>query len=167
MINEEEFYITYAVQKRFLTLTDVLAQTKNNAITLGTGEVTKSKVLGSRIKNIEKEAGALVSSFNAAGAENLLTIQAAEFPNNIFRNTGVYRIIVSFGDQIHWMIRFVTYPDRTLALQLVRVRGKEHAAVHDNFMLTNDSINLVLTEKEFWVSFLIKRLTKAAAISPE
>ena len=50
------------------------------------------------------------------------------------------------------MVRFVTYPDRTLALQLVRVRGKEHAAVHDNFMLTNDSINLVLTEEEFWVS---------------
>jgi hypothetical protein len=115
-------------------------------------EVTKSKVLGSRIKNIEKEAGALVSSFNAAGAETLLTIQAAEFPNNIFRDTGVYRIIVSFGDQIHWMIRFITYPDRTLALQLVRVKGNEHASVHDNFMLTNDSINLVFAEKEFWVS---------------
>jgi hypothetical protein len=115
-------------------------------------EVTKSKALSSRIKDIEKEAGALVSSFNAAGTGNLLTIQASEFPNNIFRDTGVYRILVSFGDQIYWMIRFVTYPDRTLALQLVRVKGKEHASVHDNFMLTNDSINLVFVEKEFWVS---------------
>jgi len=115
-------------------------------------EIAKSKVLGSRIKEIEKEVGALASSFNAAGAGNLLTIQASDFPDNIFRDTGVYRILVSFGDQIYWMIRFVTYPDRTLALQLVRVRGKEDASVHDNFMLTNDSINLVFKEEEFWVS---------------
>ena len=115
-------------------------------------EIRKSKVLGSRIEDIEREAGALVSSFNAAGAENLLTIQASEFPNNIFRDTGDYQFLVLFGDQIYWMIRFVTYPDRTLALQLVRVKGEEHASVHDNFMLTNDSINLVFVENEFWVS---------------
>jgi len=76
-------------------------------------------VVGSRIKEIEREAGALVSSFNAAGAGGTLTIQASDFPDNIFRDTGLYRILVSFGDQIHWMVRFVTYPDRTLALQLV------------------------------------------------
>lgn len=115
-------------------------------------EVTKSKVLGSRIKEIEREAGALVSSFKAAGARDTLTIQASDFPNNIFRDTRLYRILVSFGDQIHWMVRFVSYPDRTLALQIVRVRGKERASVHDNFMLTNDSINLVFVEDKFWVS---------------
>jgi len=53
-INDEEFYITFAVQKRFLTLTDVLAQTKNNAITLGTGEVTQSKIRS--LKNANRKA---------------------------------------------------------------------------------------------------------------
>ena len=115
-------------------------------------EVAKTVAWGNRIKEIEKEVGALASSFNAAGAGDLLTIQASDFPNNIFRDTGVYRIVVTFGDQIYWMIRFVTYPDRTLALQLVRVRGKDHASVHDNFLLTNDSINLVFAEEGFWVS---------------
>ncbi|MDH4205343.1 MAG: toll/interleukin-1 receptor domain-containing protein [Desulfobacteraceae bacterium] len=115
-------------------------------------EVTKSKLLSARIKEIEREAGSLVSSFKAAGAGDILTIQASIFPDNIFRETGTYRILVSFRDQMHWLVRFVTYPDRTLALQLVRVRGKEQASVHDNFMLTNDSINLVLSEDKFWIS---------------
>lgn len=115
-------------------------------------EIAKSKVLGSRIKKIEKEIGALASSFNSVEAGNFLTIQVSNFPDNIFRDTGVYRILVSFGDQMYWMIRFVTYPDRTLALQLVKVRGREDASVSENFMLTNDSINFIFKDEEFWVS---------------
>ncbi len=109
-------------------------------------------MLSAKIREIEREAGSFVSSFKEAGASDTLTIQASAFPDNIFRNTGTYRILVSFSDQMYWLLRFVTYPDRTLALQLVRVRGKEKAAVHDDFMLTNDSINLVFSEDKFWVS---------------
>ena len=115
-------------------------------------EVTQSKLLSAKIKEIEKKAGSLVSSFKAAGAGDTLTIQASAIPENIFRDTATYGILVSFSDQMHWLVRFVTYPDRTLALQLVRVRGKEKASVHDDFMLTNDSINLVLSEDKFLVS---------------
>lgn len=53
-IGDHEFHITFAVQKRYLKLTDVLVETENKAISLGTGDVTKSKVRA--LKNLLNRA---------------------------------------------------------------------------------------------------------------
>lgn len=53
-IEDHEFHITFAVQKRYLKLTDVLVATENNAISLGTGDVTKSKIRN--LKNLSNRA---------------------------------------------------------------------------------------------------------------
>jgi TIR domain len=112
----------------------------------------KSQQIGALVAVVDRKVAQVVAAFNDAAGRRLLNLQISDFPPNLFKNIGQYRILVSFGSQTYWMVRFVTYPDGTPALQLVKVMGAPEAKVSDNFNLTNDSINLVLLSDDYWMS---------------
>jgi hypothetical protein len=113
---------------------------------------TRSQQLRSLTSEVEREIGEIVAAFNDAANKKIVGLQISEFPTNVFDNLNAYRILLSFGGRVHWLVRFVTYQDGTPAFQLVRVVGEPHANVSANFQLTNDSINLVLQGDQFWIS---------------
>jgi len=114
--------------------------------------LVRSNQIRSLITKVDEEIAPIVAAFNDAAGQQLLNLQISEFPANVFEDLGRYRILISFGTRAYWLVRFVTYDDGTLALQLVKVIGEPNAKVSDVFNLTNDSINLVFGSQEFWVS---------------
>ncbi len=115
-------------------------------------KLRRSHEIGALVARVNQEVAQVVAAFNDAAGHLFLDLQISDFPENLFEDIGRYRILVSFGSQAHWLVRFVTYSDGTPALQLVRVIGAPGARVSDDFGLTNDSINLVLLPQDFWMS---------------
>lgn len=115
-------------------------------------QLKTSRELEAHLRDIEQETHAMVAGFNQAGAGGQIAVQTIEFPTNVFQEPEKYRLLISFNTKIYWLVRFVTYPDRILALQLVRASGNENAKATDDFLLTNDSINLILLQDKFSLS---------------
>lgn len=59
---------------------------------------------------------------------------------------------MKFQGPKYWGVRITFYPDRTPALQLVRLLSPDGSSNYQKMHLTNDSINLILLKDQFGVS---------------
>ena len=94
------------------------------------------------------------AAYNRSAGYVVLELQSNGVPNNLFRpsqNHPAY-VLLKFLGQKYWSIRVVLYPDRTLALQFVRLLSPDGSSNYQTMHLSNDSINLVLLKDQFGVS---------------
>ena len=114
----------------------------------------KSRSIEKHIKFLKQEAENLITAYNSTGTHAEIKLKSTKFPLNIIdpRNKEPYYTLISFSKSIHWMIRFVNYPDGTLALQFVRVIAPPGVENELQYNFTNESINLVFMNNQFSIS---------------
>jgi hypothetical protein len=117
-------------------------------------EIKKTQEMEAYFRAAKREAERLATAYNRAAGKVLLELQSNGVPENLFRpsqNHPAY-VLLKFQGPKYWGIRIVSYPDRTLALQFVRLLSPDGSSNYSTMQLTNDSINLVLFTDQFRIS---------------
>lgn len=117
-------------------------------------EVQKTQEVEVYFRSIKREVEKLSAAYNGSAGQVVLEIQSNGVPENVFRplkNHPAY-VLLKFRGPKYWGIRIVSYPDRTIALQFVRLLSPDGSSNYQAMQLTNDSINLVMFKDQFGVS---------------
>jgi hypothetical protein len=117
-------------------------------------EVQRMQALEVYLRAIKSEIEKLAAAYNRSAEQPVLEIQADITVQNRFdpNNKSNLYILLKFQGPRFWAIRDVSYPDRTIALQFVRLLSPDGSSNYEAMQLTDDSINLVLFEDKFGVS---------------
>lgn len=117
-------------------------------------EVQKTQEAEAHFRAVKREAEKLAAAYNRSAGRVVLELQSNGVPDNLFRtsqNHPAY-LLLKFPGPKYWSVRIVLYPDRTLALQFVRLLSPDGSSNYQTMQLTNDSINIILLKDEFGVS---------------
>lgn len=130
------------------------AEKKANTAKLELDSLKKAATIQTLLKQLEQSIQNLVNAYNNSDNEINIKLEITDFPKDLqsIESRNSYHILMSFSNQIHWGIRFVTYPDQTLALQLVKLISPTSTSTYEELKLTNDSINLVFLDNKFGIS---------------
>jgi hypothetical protein len=117
-------------------------------------EVQRTQELEAHFRAIQREAEKLAAAYNRSAGKIVLEVEGNGVPKNLFRPTGNHPayVLLKFRGPKFWGIRIVSYPDRTLALQFVRLFSPDGSSNYQMMQLTNDSINLVILKDQFNIS---------------
>lgn len=117
-------------------------------------EVQKTQEVETYFRAVKREAERLAAAYNRAAGRNVLELQSNSVPDNLFRPTHEHPayVLLKFPGPKYWAVRIVSYPDRTVALQFVRLLSPDGSPTYQRMQLTSDSINLVLLKDQFGVS---------------
>lgn len=117
-------------------------------------EVQKTQEVEAYFQYIWREAEKLAAAYNGAANKTVLEIQGNPVPENIFRAAGDHPayVLLKFEGPKFWCVRIVSYPDRTLALQFVRLLSPDGSSNYQTMRLTDDSVNVVLFDEQFGFS---------------
>lgn len=169
----ENEYISIA-EEFYKSLPLEVAEQRSKTAAAIAEQVKTSGNLSKHLQKLELEASKLVQAFNSSTPTGQIRLVTAPSPSNFYDQTEAkpYKLLFSFASNSYWAVRFVYYADKSLALQFVKLRPmnpKEMAPVpFENLALTNDSINLILREKDFLVSLnsVIANSVKTRIVDP-
>ena len=121
-------------------------------------KIQKIQKLEAHLREIEKEARELAEAYNESSDKISIKIESNTKVENLHGTDpeNIPYILLNFEDSRFWGIRVVSYPNRTIALQFVRLVSPENSLVYQQMRLTDDSINIVLLEDKFTVSLNAK-----------
>src|SRR3989338_1328518 len=131
-----------------------MAEKKANSAKAELESLKKSSMIEGLLKDLEISTRNLVEAYNNTDNATDIKLVITDFPKNLheLESRNSYHILLYFTDDIIWGIRFVTYPDQTLALQLVKLLSPSKNSRYEELQLTNDSINLVFGDNKFGIS---------------
>lgn len=117
-------------------------------------EVQKTQEVEAYFRAVKRDAEKLAAAYNRSAGRTVLELQSNRIPENLFRPSQDHPayVLLKFSGPKYWGIRIVSYPDRTLALQFVRLLSPDGSADYQKMQLTNDSINLIMHKDQFGVS---------------
>jgi len=117
-------------------------------------EIQKTQEVEAYFQIVKREVEKLAAAYNNSAGKMVLEIKSKAVPENLFRPSGDHPayILLMFSNSKYWGIRIVSYLDRTLALQFVRLLSPDGAANYQTMKLTNDSINLIFLKDQFGIS---------------
>lgn len=117
-------------------------------------EVQQTQEVEAYFRAVKREAERLAAAYNQTAGRSVLELQSNGVPDNLFRPTQDHPayVLLKFSGPTYWSIRIVSYPDRTLALQFVRLLSPDGSPTYQKMQLTNDSINLLLLKDQFGAS---------------
>jgi len=117
-------------------------------------EIQKTQKVEAYFLAVKREAEKLATAYNRSAGQIVLEILSNAVPSNLFRASEDHPayILLKFSGPKYWGIRIVSYPDRTLALQFVRLVSPDGFPNYQTMRLTNDSINLLLFDGQFGIS---------------
>ncbi len=118
-------------------------------------QLQTSRELEAHLRLLETTAVDLATAYNATAGQKRITVDSTKFPIDVFadKERGSYRILIDFDKKNYWAIRLVIYPDKTLALEFVRLVKPIGVETYEGMRLTEDSVQLVfIQEKKFRLS---------------
>jgi hypothetical protein len=117
-------------------------------------EIQKTQEVEAHFRAVKREAEKLAAAYNRSAGRVVLEIQSNGVPENLYRAPQDHPayVLLKFPGPKYWATRIVSYPDRTFALQFVRLLSPDGSSNYKAMQLTNDSINLVLLKDQFWMS---------------
>ncbi|MGC2221530.1 MAG: hypothetical protein WA624_03750 [Methylocella sp.] len=117
-------------------------------------EVQKTQEVEAHFRAVKREAEKLAAAYNRSAGKVVLELQSNSVPENLFRTPQIHPayVLLKFPGPKYWAVRIVAYPDRTLALQFVRLLSHDGSSNYEAMQLTNDSINLILFKDHFGLS---------------
>ncbi|MGE0645054.1 MAG: hypothetical protein AB7P24_15430 [Nitrospira sp.] len=117
-------------------------------------EVQKTQEVEAYFRVVKHEAEKLAIAYNHSAGRTVLELQSNGVPENLFRPSQDHPayMLLKFDGPKYWGIRIVSYPDRTLSLQFVRLLSTDGSPDYQKMQLTDDSINLILLKNQFGVS---------------
>lgn len=117
-------------------------------------EVQRTQEIETYFRAVKGEAEKLAVAYNRSAGRTVLELDSNGVPENLFNPSQDHPayVLLKFAGPKYWGIRIVSYPDRTIALQLVRLLSSDGSPDYQKMQLTNDSINLVLLKDQFGVS---------------
>jgi hypothetical protein len=130
------------------------AQEEARTATEQVEQVRKTQEVEAYFRAAKREAEKLAAAYNRSAGRVVLELQSNGVPENLFRASQTHPayVLLKFRGTKYWGIRIVSYPDRTLALQFVRLLSPDGSSNYETMQLTNDSLNLVLFNDQFGVS---------------
>lgn len=116
-------------------------------------QIKRSGEMAAFFRAIEDQSRVLVTAYNESAGEKKISIEATDFPPNVFDspNSRLIYILFRFQNTVSWALRF-TYQDATPVFQLVRLSSPEGSHFFKDMTLTNDSINLLFVGDNFSIS---------------
>lgn len=117
-------------------------------------EIQKTQKVEAYFMKVKQEAEKLATAYNQSAGTLFLKINSSPVPENFFKPPQDHpaHLLLSFQNKKYWAVRIVSYPDQTLAIQFVRLLDPTKSGEYAKMQLTNDSINLVILENDFWIS---------------
>lgn len=138
----------------FAALPEKIRQEESKSAQKRALQLKQSRDIEQHLKILEEEAQKIATAYNNANQKINIKIEKSEFPLDIFNapQEKPYYVLLSFSGKSYWAIRFVWYPDRTPAVEFVRLIDSTGTRKFRDMQLTEDSIQLVLFEKEYGIS---------------
>jgi len=117
-------------------------------------EIQRTQELETYFNSVRKETERLVEAYNRTAGRDAIKLSGRDVPKNLFDPKSLHPayLLLQFESGEYWANRIVFYPNRTMALQLVRLNDPSVSHNYDSMALTNDSINLVISGETFGVS---------------
>lgn len=116
-------------------------------------EIQKTQEVEAHFRAVKHEAEKLAAAYNRSAGRLALELQSNGVPENLFRASQSHPayLLLKFPGPKYWSIR-ITFQDRNLALQFVRLLSPDGSSNYQSMQLTNDSINFILFKDQFGVS---------------
>jgi hypothetical protein len=117
-------------------------------------EIQKTQEIEAHFRAVKREAEKLAAAYNRSARRVVLEIESSGVPENLFRPSQSHPayVLLKFPGPKYWAARIASYPDRTFAVQFVRLLSPDGSSNYQTMQLTNDSINLVLFKDQFALS---------------
>lgn len=117
-------------------------------------EIQKTQKVEAYFMEIQREAEKLAAAYNQSAGATVLELSSSPVPENFFRPSQEHpaHLLLAFRDRKYWAVRITSYPNQTLAIQFIRLLDSNMSGDFQQMELTNDSINLVILEKDFGLS---------------
>jgi hypothetical protein len=117
-------------------------------------EIQRTQEIEAHFQAVKREAEKLAAAYNRSAGRVVLELQSNGVQENLFDVSQDHPafVLLKILGQKYWVARIVTYPDRTFALQFVRLLSPDGSSNYKTMQLTNDSINFVLFKDEFGIS---------------
>ena len=149
----EEKY-KYLAEEYFRSVPLRTAQAEARTAKQRVEEIQKTQELETYFISIRSEIEKVIAAYNSSVERTAIRLMSRDVPKNLFdakENHPAY-VMLEFDAKRFWAIRIVSYPNKTMALQIVRLIDPDGTASYDAMRLTNDSINLVITGEQFGIS---------------
>lgn len=117
-------------------------------------DLQRVQVAETYLRTIGREAEQLAAAYNDAAGQVVLKTSSEIEPKKLAEADEEHfaHVLLEFDGPRFWGVRITTYPDRTRAIQFLRLVSPDGSSEYEKLNLTNDSINLVLGDDNFWVS---------------